>query len=86
MAEVKVRELMAQIKAEAIQAVVPADAVQVDSGTFLYHTDTGLAKLTIGAVKDQETDVGALEAAYLAKLAEREAKAEAKAAEKAAKA
>lgn len=81
-----VREVMAQIKAEAIQAVVPADAVQVDSGTFLYRTDTGLAKITIGAVKDQETDVGALEAAYLAKLAEREAKAEAKAAEKAAKA
>ena len=43
-------------------------------------------KFVVGAVKDQETDVDALHAAYLAKLAEREAKAEAKAAEKAAKA
>lgn len=80
MAEVKIRELMAQIKAEAIQVGIPADAVQVDSGTFLYRTDSGLAKFVVGAVKDQETDVDALHAAYLAKLAEREAKAEAKAA------
>lgn len=81
--ELKITEKMALVRNAAIEAVIPEDAVQVDTGVFMYRNEFGLAKLTVAAVKDQEFDVEKAHAEYLAKLADRAAKAEAKKAAKA---
>lgn len=80
--ELKATEKQALIRHEAIEASVPVEAIQIDTGAFIYLTEYGLAKITISAIKDQTFDVGKAHAEYLAKVADRVAKADAKLAEK----